>query len=316
MRAPLLALLAPGLGCVEAPPPDLAEGEGEGEGELPPDSTEELPFDTWPCERLDAFPHQLISEMVPVRVHYRLAVERPAAEEVVAFLEEGFVLEMDELGMAEPLLDAVGDGTFGCGPDERLDVFLWAGHEESFVDVVTEFPATPTEDWATMMVLDPWGPYGGAALRATTLHELHHMSQAALDWWDAAVVYEMSATFVEDVIADGAHFERGALYPEVRSQVLDASASTSVVVRPARLGSAYLELSGTGTVTVELSGVPAATRVVVEQLPGEAADGEELALPAAVALPTTIVITPLPSEATDHESRSTAPLALTVALAR
>jgi hypothetical protein len=89
-----------------------------------------------------------------------------------------------------------------------------------------------------------------------------------------------------------------------------------VVVRPARLGSAYLELSGTGTVTVELSGVPAATRVVVEQLPGEAADGEELALPAAVTLPRTIVITPLPSAATDHESRSTAPLALTVALAR
>jgi len=46
VRAPLLALLAPGLGCVEAPPPDLAEGEGEGEGELPPDSTEKLPFDT------------------------------------------------------------------------------------------------------------------------------------------------------------------------------------------------------------------------------------------------------------------------------
>ncbi|MBI1946151.1 MAG: hypothetical protein HYS27_10665 [Deltaproteobacteria bacterium] len=405
-----------------APPPEPPgdEGEGEGEGEPVPDSTEELPFATWPCDRLDAFPHALTSTVTPLLLHFRRADERAEAERLLGYLEEGWRLEIDELGLAEPLPDTTDDGGYGCGEDERLDVFLWAGHEESFVDVVAERAATATEDYATMMVVDPYGPYGGDVLRCTALHELHHMSQAALDWWDAAVVYEMSATFVEDTVAgchdswefaleeiqespelpidlddgyagwfmygqalylvflqqgvfdgdsaflaqmwqgmpspagedpdyqdaldallaphgmsfldtvpryarwrwytgardDGAHFARGALYPEVEVGSVDATGPTSIVVRPALLGTSYLAVSGEGSVTLDVEGVPAGARVVVQALPGDAADGDVLTLPAAVTLPRTLAVTALPDGPTDVDARSTAPLALTVRLTR
>src|SRR5262249_3001145 len=47
-----------------------------------------------------------------------------------------------------------------------------------------------------------WGPYGGAILDTTVAHELNHAMQAADDWSDSAIVYEMTSVFVEDLVYD------------------------------------------------------------------------------------------------------------------
>src|SRR5205807_8990803 len=83
-----------------------------------------------------------------------------------------------------------------------FDVFLWAGHDECFVDVIAEEASTTYDDRDAYLVVDPWGTYGGAILDTTVAHEFNHALQAADDWSDAAIVYEMTAVFVEDLVYD------------------------------------------------------------------------------------------------------------------
>lgn len=187
-------------------PPDAgSEGEGEGEGEGEPpleDSTEELSPGTDPCGRLDAWPSSTTSASHPLRVHWRLASEEAVAREVLTSLDEAWAVQVDGLGLPAPITDELGGGVFGCGTDERIDVFIFAGIELAYVDVVIDVADTPIDDYGPFMVIDPFGEYGGEFLRSTVFHEFHHMTQAALDWTDAAVVYEMSATFVEETFVE------------------------------------------------------------------------------------------------------------------
>jgi hypothetical protein len=52
------------------------------------------------------------------------------------------------------------------------------------------------------MVVDPWGPYGGQELEETVVHEMAHASQAADDWHESPISFEMSAVFTDQVYAD------------------------------------------------------------------------------------------------------------------
>ena len=81
-------------------------------------------------------------------------------------------------------------------------MFIWAGIDESYVAAWGENPATPWDDQLTYMVVDPFGPYGGELLDATVAHELNHALQAADDWWEPPIVFEMTATFMEEVVFD------------------------------------------------------------------------------------------------------------------
>jgi hypothetical protein len=125
-------------------------------------------------------------------VHYRPG-EAEMASEVLGLLEGAWQAEIVEWGFAAPLPD---EGA--CGPDDRFDVFIWNGHIECYVDVIAENPNTPWWDFSSFMVVDPGGPYGGDLLDVTLAHELHHASQAAADWYDAWIVYEMTATAIEE----------------------------------------------------------------------------------------------------------------------
>jgi hypothetical protein len=116
---------------------------------------------------------------------------------VLDYLDHSWQVEMTQLGFRPPLAD---DGV--CGPDGSFDVFLWRGLISSYVDAYDENPATPWDDYFTYMVLDPWGPYGGPILDSTVAHELNHACQASDDWWDSAIVFEMTSVFIEDIVYD------------------------------------------------------------------------------------------------------------------
>jgi hypothetical protein len=419
MRVPIavpfvLALVA-WSGCV-LPPDGEGVGDGEGEG----DSTEPLDPDTDPCERPDAWPYSTVSTTHPLRVHWRARAEEPVAREVLRHLDEAWVVQVDGLGLPAPLTDEVGGGAFGCGPDERIDVFLFRGIEEAYVDVVVENTGTPIEDYGPYMVIDPFGDYGGEFLRPTVFHEFHHMTQAALDWLDAAIVYEMSATFVEEAVIDshatweftifdvtdnpdwsidrddgyetffmygqalyliflqhaifdgdidffvkmwrglaspageppsyqdaldvvltdkgltfldtvpryarwlayvgdrddGAHFPRGALYPDVFASLVEVTAPTTTTVQPMVLGSAHVDIVAAGPVAVSLSGTLSAdVEVVVQQIPGAGEDGEVLTLPAVVPAGSRLIVTVMPTAPYSVFGRTDERVPVTLALA-
>lgn len=172
---------------------DADSRDADSEEEPPPPP----PWNTLPCEAPRYWPRHIESATYPVLIHYRLASERATAEEVLGYLETSWEIEVGELGFSAPLAD---EGL--CGPDDRFDVFLWSGIDECYVDVFDVNPATEWNDWFSYLVLDPWGPYGGEILDSTVAHELNHACQAADDWWESELIFEATATFIEDVVFD------------------------------------------------------------------------------------------------------------------
>src|SRR6218665_1071326 len=185
----------------------LASGCGSTEPEPQPtppvedlNYTHPLPEGTAICGRPDLqemFPYSIRSKTHPVLVHFYKEVERETAEQVLAATEKGWDFHVKRLGMREPLTDG-GD----CGPDDAFDVFVWKGHRSCLVNVVSSEPSTPWDDRRGFMVVDPWGPYGGEELEETVVHEMAHASQAADDWYEAPITFEMSAVFTDQVFAD------------------------------------------------------------------------------------------------------------------
>ena len=149
-----------------------------------------------PCGSMALYPHSLRSASFPVLVHYRDPVEEAAAREALAATEEAWRIETQDMGWDPPLSD---EGR--CGPDASLDVFVWRTYRGCVSDVVGEVDSTPHDDRANYLIVDPWGPYGGEHLRATVAHELSHAMQAAHDWNEAPIAFEMSAQFVESLFA-------------------------------------------------------------------------------------------------------------------
>jgi hypothetical protein len=151
-----------------------------------------------PCHQPGAWPHAEASRRYPFTVHYRAASERAMARRVVAQLETAWHLQVEVLGFRPPPPDVVG-GRPLCGRDARFDVFVWRGHQTAEVDEIAEQPATPHEDRLVYMAVDPWGRYGGPRLPQLLFHELVHACQAADDWFDATIAYEMTAAFVTEL---------------------------------------------------------------------------------------------------------------------
>lgn len=159
-----------------------------------------LPEGTSLCDRDDLeemFPHAIRSTTHPVLVHYYKEPELDTARQVLAFVEEGWDYHVRRLGMRPALQDG-GE----CGPDDSFDVFVWKGHRSCLVDVVGDEPSTAWDDRSGHMIVDPWGPYGGPALEETVVHEMAHASQAADDWYESPITFEMSATFADQLHAD------------------------------------------------------------------------------------------------------------------
>lgn len=152
------------------------------------------------CGRPDfnqLFPYALSSQSLPVLVHFYKPVERETAQQALEAVEKGWDYHVNRLGMRPPITDA-GE----CGPDRSFDVFVWKGHRSCLVNVLSGDPTTPWDDRRGYMVVDPWGPYGGPELEETVVHEMAHASQAADDWYESPILFEMSAVFTDQVYAD------------------------------------------------------------------------------------------------------------------
>ena len=199
--------------CADDAPAAEGEGEGEGEGENDGDdldgvdSTVGVEDDVFPCDEIALWPYSVVSVQHPLRVHFRARDEQAVARTLVGHLDEAWNVQVTTLGMPAPYTDDFSSTLFACGADGRIDVFMIKGFEGAYVDVVAAITGTPIDDYAPFMVIDPFGLYGGEYLRPTAFHEFHHLTQAALDWSDTTNVYEMSATFVEEVIADDRDWE-------------------------------------------------------------------------------------------------------------
>ncbi|MCP3063751.1 hypothetical protein LXT21_33750 [Myxococcus sp. K38C18041901] len=188
-RARPVALALVLAGCGSTNPP-----------EEPADDVHPLAEGTSICGRADfdaMFPHSLRSKTLPVLVHYYKKVERETARQVLAHVEKGWDYHVNRLGMRPALTDG-GE----CGPDEAFDVFVWKGHRSCLVNVLSGEASTPHDDRRGFMVVDPWGPYGGAELEETVVHEMAHASQAADDWYESPITFEMSAVFTDQVYAN------------------------------------------------------------------------------------------------------------------
>ena len=153
--------------------------------------------DTIPCAVPEAWPFLVESARYPAVVHYRAPDEAAVAAQVLQHLEQAWQVEVDALGFSPPVADGGR-----CGPDARFDTFVWRGVEESYAFGLEPALATPHEDRVTFLVVDPWGPFGGERLDVTVAHELNHALQGADDWWESPLVFEMTATFVEEVVFD------------------------------------------------------------------------------------------------------------------
>lgn len=147
------------------------------------------------CAAGEYWPLTAESALRPLSVHYSRGADADKAMEMVAILEHAWDVQVDQFGFTAPL-----DDGGRCGPDGRYDVFIWRGVDGAFVDSVADNPATPYDDYATYMAIDPTGAYGAALLDTTLTHEFNHAVQASDDWWESALIFEMSATFVESLV--------------------------------------------------------------------------------------------------------------------
>lgn len=153
-----------------------------------------------PCGHPAFWPHRLESAELPIVIHYRDELERAAAEESLAAVENSWKVETEMLGFTAPYLD---DGL--CGPDDRFDGFVWRSYRGGVSNVIAENDATAWDDRINYLIVDPWGPYGGPVLAATVAHELNHAMQAVDDWNETAIFFEMTAQFIEDQVYDDAN---------------------------------------------------------------------------------------------------------------
>lgn len=190
-RLALLSVLAACDGDIADAPgtPDAAEGVDA--NQLPP-----IPADTVPCEAPEHWPLVVRGGALPVQIHHRPGEELEAGQ-VLEHLGTAWQVEIDQLGFSPP-----PDDGGQCGDDGDFDVFLWQGSDAAYVEAFADIPSTAWGDQLVYMVIDPWGPYGGEILDTTVAHELNHAMQAADDWFDTPIAYEMTATFIEDVVFD------------------------------------------------------------------------------------------------------------------
>jgi len=145
-----------------------------------------------PCAAAGYWPHGVRSATLPIEVRFPDDVTDARARDVLALLEDDWEIEHGVLGFREPI------AVPGCGDDDdALDVFLWPGTDEAYVEGLVPIDSTAHDDWATIIVIDPDGLYGGDELATTLAHELNHASQAADDWYEPIAVFEASATYVE-----------------------------------------------------------------------------------------------------------------------
>jgi len=178
--------------CTVSVMPIVSCGTATSPSQSSTDTNSVLSKDINPCAYPQYWPFTEESSKYPFLVHYRSSDEKEAAGKVVEYLDAAWHRQIDEQGYTPPPSD------FGmCGKDGRFDVFIRRGNNSCKVDLVTDEFVTPWGGRASYMEVDPWGDYGKDILAATVAHEFNHATHAANDEYDLPIVFEMSASFVD-----------------------------------------------------------------------------------------------------------------------
>ena len=117
------------------------------------------------------------SELFPIRVHWNVQADEEEAMNALAYAEQAWDVQVNELGFSPPPSD---NGAWGG--DERYDIHLERGAGMGYTVEIAPVPDTWWDDWSTYIGIDPL-VYGGVWLESTVAHELNHAMQAADDWW-------------------------------------------------------------------------------------------------------------------------------------
>ncbi|MGH8194081.1 MAG: hypothetical protein ACREQ8_06735 [Woeseiaceae bacterium] len=154
-----------------------------------------IPTSAFACTGSQYWPLEIQSGQYPLSVHYAKTSEEEVAADMLAILDNAWQTQVETIGFAAPL----GDGG-SCGPDDRYDVFVWQGVEGAFVEAIVDNPQTSHDDYSTYIAIDPFGDFGDVFLDTTLAHEFNHAVQASDDWWESALMFEMTATFAEALV--------------------------------------------------------------------------------------------------------------------
>jgi len=141
------------------------------------------------------------STLYPLRIHYEKTSHETLAANVLGYMETSWTVEVEDLGFFAPLEDR------GLGGSTALDVYvLNVPGGGAWTAMLHENPETPWYDVACHIVLDARiddQPGPTASLMASyCAHEFNHACQGAYDWAGDTSFYEMTSTFVEDLVYD------------------------------------------------------------------------------------------------------------------
>lgn len=161
--------------CVNSPEPISSHAQEAG--------------NTAPWKQPAKWPYQI--ESPNFIVHYQATGDRAMAQTVFSAVDHAWQVQVGQ-GARPPLADRAV-----AGPDDRFDVYLQRGIDTLYVSSLAANTATTWDDYSSVMVLDPWGQYGGAELVPNVFHEFRHASQAVDDWFEHPHIFEAEATLWE-----------------------------------------------------------------------------------------------------------------------
>lgn len=142
---------------------------------------------------------ELRSTLYPLSVHYRLESQVDFAQEVLEWAEVSYQKEVLELGFSAPLADE------GQGGDDGLDLYLatYAATNGGAYTVPSQVDSLQNDGRmacsAYIMLYEEITP---AKMPVYVAHELNHALQAAMDFEELPWAWEVTATFIEDVVFD------------------------------------------------------------------------------------------------------------------
>ncbi len=128
----------------------------------------------------------------PIRVHYADNGDAARAAEVAGYADESWDLQTGEMGFRVPPTD----GSVGGSGD--YDIYLERGLGYAYAAPESEYGATAWSDATSYVVIDP----AVTPIESFVAHELNHSSQFAYDYAEALLIYEATATFIEDKVYD------------------------------------------------------------------------------------------------------------------
>lgn len=141
----------------------------------------------------------IVSSLYPVSVHYRLESQKDYAIQILAWAETAWQQEVVTLGFEPALPD------HGQGGDDGLDFYLGTyassgGGAYTIPSFVDETVGDGRSACSAYIVL--YEEITPDKMPAFVAHELNHALQAAMDYRELSWAWEVTATYMEDVVFD------------------------------------------------------------------------------------------------------------------